>query len=114
VLASVPVLDSAPPATAMHLEPAALDAYAGTYAMSSIASATLRRDGDRLMVQATNRGGMYLPTTSAVALVPVARDEFVLATPRAERVRFERDGAGRVAALVIAPGQWPIRAVRQR
>jgi L-aminopeptidase/D-esterase-like protein len=88
------------------------EAYVGHYQLASDVTAELRRTGEELEIEVTGRDSLYLPAGKAVALAPSASDEFVLMTPRADRLRFDRDTRGRVAGFTINPGSWPVHAQR--
>ena len=102
ILSSVPELDPPDTRPPAHVDPSALDRWAGTYELAPGARVTVARSGDALTVTAT-RGSIYLPANKAVTLVPVSATDFRL--PNA-RLRFDEHG------LVINPGHWPIPARR--
>jgi hypothetical protein len=58
------------------------------------------------------RASLYLPADKWVTLTPVGKDEFELATPRADRLHFDRDASARIVGLTLDPGPWPIRGRR--
>lgn len=91
---------------------AALDAYAGRYEFVPGVTAQIRRHGEELEIEVTGRESLYLPAGKAVALVPVTANEFELVTPRADRLRIDRDARGKVVGFTINPGPWPIGARR--
>jgi L-aminopeptidase/D-esterase-like protein len=110
VLASVPALpavagSSAPPTSA-------LDQLAGTYEFVPGKSAVVRRRDRSLVIELGLHESLYLPAGQSVDLRPVAGTEFVLSTPRADRIAFDVDTDGRASGLVINPGPWAIPARR--
>jgi 6-aminohexanoate-oligomer endohydrolase len=112
VLASVPVLPAVTPPSPGAPSTSALDALAGTYEFVPGTSAVVRgRDGS-LTIELGPHESLYLPAGQPVELRPVARTDFVLATPRADRIAFEIAADGRARGLVINPGPWAIPARR--
>lgn len=111
VLASVPRLPPAGPSAAVTLPGSALDAYAGEYEFAPGARARVRRRGAALEIELGEHECLYLRSGKAVELTPVSTEEFVLSTPRADRIRFERP-AGAALMLVINPGPWAVPAKR--
>jgi L-aminopeptidase/D-esterase-like protein len=110
---------SSPPAlpaerTRIEITPTAamLDADAGWYEFAPGAIAELRRGGSHLEIKVTGQDSLYLPVDAWVSLKAVGDDEFELATPRADRLRLDRDAHGRLVGLTLDPGPWPIRARR--
>ena len=114
VLASVPVLPPAGPVEPVTLSAQTLDAFAGEYDLGSGARASVRREGTGLRIVGGDRGSLYLPKGKTLDLRPVSAVEFLLDTPRADRLRFERSSGGEVVGFVINPGPWPIAAKRVR
>jgi 6-aminohexanoate-oligomer endohydrolase len=111
ILASVPELPAVAPETEA-VDPTLYDAYAGTYAFGTGATLTVTRDGDRLMVEATGERPVYSFAPGAPwQLIPTSATEFVSRNPRADRLRFVREG-DRVVAIVLNPGPWEILAPR--
>jgi len=84
----------------------------GRYEFAPGAVADVRRAGAGLEVELAGRGSLYLPADQWVSLVAVGKDEFELATPRADRLHFDHDASGRIVGLTINPGPWPIHAHR--
>ena len=112
ILASAPVLPApATPATTA-LTAAQLDARVGRYEFAPGAVAQIRRSEGGLEIAVAGRSSLYLPADRWISLMPVGTDEFALATPRADRLRLDRDARGRLVGLTINPGPWPIRAQR--
>ncbi len=113
VLASVPEIPS--PTRAAPTPPKEdLDACAGEYELAPGARVVVKREGGVLRIEVGERGSLYLPKGGVVALRQVAADEFVLETPRLDRIRFERSADGTMGGFVINPGPWPIPARRIR
>jgi hypothetical protein len=81
-------------------------------ALAPGAIAELRRSGATLELEVTGPDTLYVPAGKWVSLTLVARDEFELATPRADRLHIDRDARGRVVGLTLNPGPWPIHARR--
>jgi len=80
----------------LALTPAQLDAYVGQYRLTPTVTATITRDGDKLIVQ----------TTAEPAAMPVfseKADHFEFETRDVE-LDFERDAAGRVIAVQFEQG----------
>lgn len=86
--------------------------YVGRYEFTPGVVAEISSRGGSLQIIGSGRDSLYLPTGKAIALVPAAGDDFTLDTPRADRLRFERDKRKQVLGLTIDPGQWPIPARR--
>ena len=112
ILASAPVLPPSLPRVDVTLSSADATASVGRYEFAPGAVADVRRGGAGLEIEVAGRGSLYLPADQWVSLVPVGKDEFELGTPRADRLHFDRDTAGRIVGLTINPGPWPIRAHR--
>jgi L-aminopeptidase/D-esterase-like protein len=112
ILASAPVLPASPPRSQITFSSAAIDASAARYEFAPGAVAEIRRTSAGLEVEVTGRGSLYLPADQWVSMVPAAKDEFELGTPRADRLHMDRDAAGRIVGLTINPGPWPIHAHR--
>jgi L-aminopeptidase/D-esterase-like protein len=112
ILASAPALPPSPPRSDVTLSSAAIDAPTGRYEFAPGAVAEIRRARPGLEMEVVGRSSLYLQADQWVSLLPAAKDEFEMATPRADRLRFDRDTAGRIVGLTINPGPWPIRAHR--
>ena len=112
VLASPPPPPAMTAASGAAAEPKAQAALAGRYQFVPGVTAEVRRSAGGLEVEISGRDSMYLPQGKPAALGFIAGDEYELKTTRADRLRFERDGHGRVTALTLAPGPWPLRAER--
>lgn len=112
ILATAPELPEKTPRSGEKPTSAALDAYAGRYEFVPGVTAQIRRHGEELEIEVTGRESLYLPAGKAVALVPVTANEFELGTPRADRLRIDRDARGKVVGFTINPGPWPIGARR--
>ena len=112
VLASVPVLPDRRPTTPITVSAALLDSYAGSYEFAPGVIGVVRRNESGLDIKVTGYDTLYLPAGQAVRLVAVAADEFVLASERGDRLRFDRDSRGKINGLTIEPGPWPVRAQR--
>jgi L-aminopeptidase/D-esterase-like protein len=108
ILASAPVLTKAAARSEVRMAAAAAELYRGRYELAPGAIAEVRPAGAGLEIEVAGRASMYLPADKWVALTPVGKDEFELATPRADRLRFDRDAAARILGLTINPGPWPI------
>jgi hypothetical protein len=80
----------------------------GRYEFVPGVMAQIRRHGEELEIEVTGRESLYLPARKAVALAPVTANEFELGTPRADRLRIDRDTRGKVVGFTINPGPWPI------
>ena len=72
-----------------------LDAYVGTYQIAPTFALVVRKDGDRLVAQATGQG--------ANPIYPSAKDEFFYKVVDAQ-ISFVRDASGKVASLVLHQG----------
>ena len=103
ILSSVPELDPPDNRPVAGLD-ASADRYAGDYEFAPGARATVRREGDRLLINAT-KASIYLPAGDA-ELLPLSRTDYRIKGVREDRIRFDERG------LVINPGHWPIRAAR--
>jgi L-aminopeptidase/D-esterase-like protein len=112
ILASAPVIPAAAARSEVHLTPAAAERYRGRYELAPGAIAEVRAAGDGLEIEVAGRASLYLPPDKWVALTPVGQDEFELATPRADRLHFDRDASARIVGLTLNPGPWPIRGRR--
>ena len=112
VLASVPELPAPGPTAPLALAEAARTDYLGEYEFAPAVRARVLLQGAGLALALGEHESLYLPRGKAVELTPVAPDEFLLRTPRADRVRFERSAAGSVGGLAINPGPWAIPARR--
>jgi L-aminopeptidase/D-esterase-like protein len=110
VLASVPQLPPSANTEPVTLSEAELDAFAGEYELAPGARAAVRREGSVLRIDPGGRGSLYLPEGKAIDLQPVSAEEFLLQTPRADRIRFERSSSGEIMGFTINPGSWPIAA----
>lgn len=104
--AAVPRTDIPPPSAAQ------LEACVGRYEFAPGAIGEIRRAAAGLEVQVIERGSLYLPANRWVPLTALGPDEFELATPRADRLRFDRGTRGRIIGLTINPGAWPVHARR--
>ena len=81
-----------PQRTAVTLDARALDAYAGVYKIDEKSARTIRRDGDRLSMQRTNRPPVMLtPFSSTGFFIPGEVDW----------IEFTRNGEGAVVALTV-------------
>jgi CubicO group peptidase (beta-lactamase class C family) len=98
-------LDAAPK-TASAYQPTAeaLKAYEGEYPLTPAFGLKVFAEGTRLYVQGTGQGPLEV--------LPVAMDVFVADSVGAE-ITFERDGAGKVVALVLKQGGQTLRGVRR-
>jgi 6-aminohexanoate-oligomer endohydrolase len=112
VLSSAPALPVAAARSEVHLTSAAGELYRGRYELAPGAVAEVRAAGAGLEIEVAGRASLYLPADKWVALTPVGQDEFELATPRADRLRFDRGASLRIEGLTIDPGPWPIRGRR--
>lgn len=112
VLASPPPAPSTTPASGAAPAPQAQAAVAGRYQFVPGVIAVVRLASGALQVEISGRDSLYLAQGMPAALGFIAGDEYELKTPRADRVRFERDRHGRVVALTLAPGPWPLHAER--
>jgi len=112
ILASAPLLPAAAARSEVHLTRAVAELYRGRYEFAPGAIGEIRSAGAGLEIAVAGSASLYLPADTWVSLTPVGKDEFELATPRADRLRFERDAAGRIGGLTVNPGPWPIRARR--
>lgn len=108
VLASVPALPPVGPVETVQLSETDLDAFAGEYELAPETRAVVLREGAVLKIDGGDRGSLYLAEGKTIDLRPVSATEFLLETPRSDRIRFERSG------FVINPGSWPIAARRLR
>src|ERR1700722_15130608 len=112
ILASAPELSVKRPRVDVALTSAQMNAYVGRYEFAPGVIADIRRAGAGLEISVTGEDSIYLPMGKWVALGVVGIDEFELGTPRADRLHLDRDARGRIAALTINPGSWPVRARR--
>ena len=112
ILASAPVLPAAAARSEVRVTAAAMELYRGRYELAPGAIAEVRPAGAGLEIEVAGRASMYLPADKWVALTPVGKDEFELATPRADRLRFDRDASARIVGFTIDPGPWPIHGRR--
>jgi 6-aminohexanoate-oligomer endohydrolase len=112
ILASAPVLPARAARSEIRITAAAAQAYRGRYEFAPGAIAEVRPAGAGLEIEVAGRGSLYIPADKWVPLTSVGKDEFELVTPRADRLRFDRDAAGRIMGLTLNPGPWPIRAQR--
>ena len=112
VLASAPVLPVSAPAPSVTLSAAQLDACRGRYEFAPGAVAEVRQTGGGLEIIVPNRESRSLPADRWIPLRPVGPDDFELAPPGADRLRFDRDAHGHIVGLTVAPGPWPLRARR--
>lgn len=112
VLASVPPLPPAGPDDAMSVPAGDLDRYLGTYEFVPGTRAVVARGPSGLTIELDDHNSIYLPRQKAVALVPVAPDEFVIRAERPGRLRFTRSSRGAIGGLTINPGPWAIPATR--
>jgi L-aminopeptidase/D-esterase-like protein len=112
ILASAPVLTKVAARSEVRVTAAAAELYRGRYELAPGAIAEVRPAGAGLEIEVAGRASLYLPADKWVALTPVAKDEFELATPRADRLRFDRDASARIVGLTINPGPWPIHGRR--
>ena len=112
ILSSVPPVERPPAET--RVTPAAedLDRLIGGYEFAPEARARVTRDGGRLLLLATDDGGLYLPTEAPVELIPQSAMEFVIDSKRRDRVRFEADATGEISTLTLNPGSWALTARR--
>jgi hypothetical protein len=114
VLASVPPLPPPGPVAVIDVPPGDLDRYAGTYEFVPGTRAAVVRGPSGLTIELDDHDSLYLPRKKAVALVPVAADEFLIQAERPGRLRFTRSPQGTIAGLLINPGPWGIPATRLR
>jgi hypothetical protein len=112
ILASAPVLPAPAARSEIRITSAAAQAYRGRYEFAPGAIAEVRPAGAALEIEVAGRGSLYIPADKWLSLTSVGKDEFELVTPRADRLRFDRDAAGRILGLTLNPGPWPIRAQR--
>jgi CubicO group peptidase (beta-lactamase class C family) len=87
--------NGAAPAAATAVDPKSYDAYVGEYEVTPTFSATVFKDGDKLMTQATGQ--------PPFELYPESADNFYLKVVEA-KVTFTRDDKGVVTGLVIHQG----------
>jgi L-aminopeptidase/D-esterase-like protein len=112
VLASVPELSVKRPRVDVTLTSEQMNVYVGRYEFAPGVIAEIRRSGAGLEIEVRGQDSLYLPMGKWVSLGASGVDEFELATPRADRVHLDRDARGRIAALTINPGSWPVHARR--
>lgn len=112
ILASAPEEPAPTPRSAAPPSKELLDAAVGRYEFVPGVTAEIRRHEASLEIVVTGRDSLYLPAGKPVALTGVAANEFELGTPRADRLRIERDAHGKVGGFTINPGPWPIPARR--
>jgi L-aminopeptidase/D-esterase-like protein len=112
ILASAPVLPAPAARSEAGIASAAAQAYRGRYEFAPGAIAEVRPAGAGMEIEVAGRASLYIPADKWVSLTSVGKDEFELVTPRADRLRFDRDAAGRIIGLTLNPGPWPIRAHR--
>jgi len=112
ILASAPMLPAAAARSELRLGAAAAETYRGRYEFAPGAIAEVRPAGAGMEIEVAGRASLYIPADKWVSLTPAGKDEFELGTPRADRLRFDRDASARIVGLTINPGLWPIRARR--
>jgi D-alanyl-D-alanine carboxypeptidase len=81
-----------PEYTAVTLDAKALDAYAGTYKIDGKSERTVRREGDKLSMQRTNRPPVLLTAFSPTSFFVPGEVDWV---------EFTRDSAGNVVSLTM-------------
>ena len=113
ILASAPVLPAVAARSEVGVTAAVAELYRGRYELAPGAIAEVRPAGAGLEIEVAGRASLYLPADKWVALTPLGKDEFELATPRADRLRFDRDASARIVGFTIDPGPWPIHGRRQ-
>jgi D-alanyl-D-alanine carboxypeptidase len=77
---------------AMTLDAKALDAYAGTYKIDGKAERTVRREGDKLRMQRTNRPAIMLTAFSPTGFFVPGEVDWI---------EFSRNSAGEVVSLTV-------------
>jgi L-aminopeptidase/D-esterase-like protein len=112
ILASAPVLTKAAARSEVRVSAADAQLYRGRYELAPGAIAEVRPAGAGLEIEVAGRASLYLAADKWVSLTAVGKDEFELATPRADRLRFDRDAAARIVGFTIDPGPWPIHGRR--
>ena len=114
ILASAPELSAERPRVDVAVTSAQMNAYVGRYEFAAGVTAEVRvaGAGAGLEISVNGQDSVYLPMGKWVSLGAVGTEEFELQTPRADRLHFDRDARGRIAALTINPGPWPVRARR--
>jgi L-aminopeptidase/D-esterase-like protein len=112
VLASVPPIADVAPRAPVPAG-AAIEPFVGEYEFAPGSRLTVRAVAQRLTAELTGRGGIYFPVGRAVELTPAGPAEFVLDTPRRDRIRFDQSGT-RSGGLTLNPGRWSHRATRVR
>ena len=95
VQSQYPAAKLPPPAAEARLETTLLDEYPGEYELAPVFRITIRRDGDKLLAQATNQPEFPIFATK--------KDEFFYKVVEA-RISFTRDAAGKVTGLVLHQG----------
>ena len=83
---------SQPRRVAVKLDPAAYDRLAGRYELRPDVILTVRREGDRIMTQATGQ--------DAIEIFPESDLEFFVKAFDAQ-ISFRRDDSGKVTSLVL-------------
>jgi hypothetical protein len=114
VLSSIPDLDPVVAATPATLNDAEYQQRFGTFDLGAGARVSIRRDGNRLLIESQQGAGIYVPRGQAVALEPVTKDLFLLDTNRRDRLQFIRRPDGSIEEIMINPGWWGIRGRRMR
>ncbi len=112
VLASVPPIAEVAPHASVSAG-ALVEPFVGEYEFAPNSRLTVRAVAHRLTAELTGRGGIYFPVGRAIDLTPIGPAEFVLDTPRRDRIRFDQGGT-RSAGLTLNPGRWSHRATRVR
>ncbi len=92
------------PSPTVVLDTATLDSYAGTYLVQPGVVFTVKRDGDKLMVQLTGQPFFQV--------FPSSKDHFYYTVVTAQ-IDFERDANGRVIDLVLHQNGRDLTAVKQ-
>lgn len=87
-----PIAALTPPRQRIALEPAAFDAYVGTYQLSPAMAIEVSRGGERFLIQVTGQ--------PAVDIYPEAADKFFLTVVDAQ-ISFVRAEDGSVASLIL-------------
>ena len=100
-----PTLPSWVGLTEVKLPTAMIDRYVGEYALSPELNAVIRREGEGLVIEPGGRTPrpLFVGPPPRMRIFAEREDEFLIKDADA-RLSFQRDGSGRVTALVLRQG----------
>ncbi len=114
VLTSVPPLEPLETRT-IAVTPELCAACTGRYELGPGALLAIHREGDKLWGEAAGTRPIYaFPLKQRVEILPTSEVNFIVKGQPEHRLRFLRDGGGRVTGLLLNPGHWqqPARKVQ--